>query len=319
MTLKIGVIMDPIASITYKKDSTLAMLWAAQDKGWQIHYMEQQDLFIEEGVAYTHCKTLEVFRDPNRWFEFGEALTMPLGELDIVLMRKDPPFDMEFIYTTYILDKAEKEGTLVVNKPQSLRDCNEKVFATHFPECCAPTLVSAKADKIKSFVANHDDVILKPLDGMGGASIFRTGKQDPNLNVIIETLTEHGQTSIMAQRFIPEIKKGDKRIIVVNGEPMPFCLARIPAEGENRGNLAAGGSGVVQPITDRDRWICEQVRDTLLEKGLIFVGLDVIGDYLTEINVTSPTCIREINAGGNLDIAATLMEVLEEKVNSKAS
>lgn len=319
MTLKIGVIMDPIASITYKKDSTLAMLWAAQDKGWQIHYMEQQDLFIEEGVAYTHCKTLEVFRDPNRWFELGEALTMPLGELDIVLMRKDPPFDMEFIYTTYILDKAEKEGTLVVNKPQSLRDCNEKVFATHFPECCAPTLVSAKADKIKAFVAHHEDVILKPLDGMGGASIFRTGKQDPNLNVIIETLTEHGQTSIMAQRFIPEIKKGDKRIIVVNGEPMPFCLARIPAEGENRGNLAAGGSGVVQPITDRDRWICEQVRDTLLEKGLIFVGLDVIGDYLTEINVTSPTCIREINAGGNLDIAATLMDVLEEKVNSKAS
>lgn len=319
MTLKIGVIMDPIESITYKKDSTLAMLWAAQDKNWQLYYMEQQDLFIEEGVAYTQCKGLSVFKDPNKWFEFGEELTMPLGDLDIILMRKDPPFDMEFVYTTYILEKAERAGSLVVNKPQSLRDCNEKVFATDFPQCCTPTLVSAKADKIKQFVAQHQDVILKPLDGMGGASIFRTGSEDPNLNVIIETLSGHGQTSIMAQRFIPEITKGDKRIIVVNGEPMPFCLARIPMAGENRGNLAAGGSGVVQEITDRDRWICEQVRDTLLEKGLIFVGLDVIGDYLTEINVTSPTCIREIDAGGDLNIAGELMNVLEKKVAEKAA
>ena len=261
MTLKIGVIMDPIDSITYKKDSTLAMLWAAQDKGWQISYFHQQDLFIEAGVAYGNATALNVFRDPERWFEFGDQETLPLSDLDIMLMRKDPPFDMEFIYTSYILDKAEKAGVLVVNKPQSLRDCNEKVFATEFPQCCTPTLVSATAEKIKAFVNEHQDVILKPLDGMGGASIFRTGSQDPNLNVIIETLTEHGKTSAMAQKFIPEIKSGDKRIIVVNGEPMPFCLARIPAEGENRGNLAAGGSGVVQPITDRDRWICEQVRD----------------------------------------------------------
>ena len=307
--------MDPIDTITYKKDSTLAMLWAAQDKGWDIHYLLQQDLYINAGIAYGQGKKLTVFRDPNKWFELGESLTLPLGDLDIILMRKDPPFDMEFIYTTYMLDKAEQAGALVVNKPQSLRDCNEKVFATDFPQCCTPTLVSAHDDQIKQFVSQHQDIILKPLHGMGGASIFRTGHQDPNLNVIIETLTEHGATPAMAQKFIPEINKGDKRILVINGEPMPYCLARIPAEGETRGNLAAGGSGVVQPLSDRDRWICEQVRDTLLEKQLIFVGLDVIGDYLTEINVTSPTCIREINAGGNLDIAAHLMDVLEQKVN----
>ncbi|PIE40943.1 MAG: glutathione synthase [Gammaproteobacteria bacterium] len=314
MTLKIGVIMDPIASINYKKDSTLAMLWAAQDKGWQLHYMEQQDLFIENGIAYAHYRLLSVFKNPDKWFEMGSEQTLPLGDFDIILMRKDPPFDMEFVYSTYMLEAAERAGTLVVNKPQSLRDCNEKVFATEFPECCTPTLVSAKADKIKQFAAQHQDVILKPLDGMGGASIFRTGDDDPNLNVIIETVSAHGQTPIMAQRFIPEIKSGDKRIIVVNGEPMPYCLARIPMAGENRGNLAVGGSGVVQPITDRDRWICEQVRPTLLKKGLIFVGLDVIGDYLTEINVTSPTCIREIDAGSDTNIAAELMDVLEKKM-----
>ena len=317
MTLKVGVIMDPIHTITYKKDSTMAMLWAAQDKGWELYYMEQDDLFIEEGIARSVCKHLRVFRDPERWWEFGDAVTMTLGDLDVILMRKDPPFDMDFIYTTYILDKAEQDGTLVVNKPQSLRDCNEKVFATHFPQCCTPTLVSAHADKIKSFTRQHGDVILKPLHGMGGASIFRTGGSDPNLNVIIETLTHHGTTPAMAQRYIPEISKGDKRIIVIDGEPVPFCLARIPSEGETRGNLAAGGTGVVQPLSDRDRWICEQVRDTLIEKELIFVGLDVIGDYLTEVNVTSPTCIREIDAGGNTDIAGELMNVLEEKVKTR--
>lgn len=319
MTLKLGVIMDPIQSITYKKDSTLAMLWAAQDKDWELYYMEQADLFIEGGVARATCQPLRVFRDPQRWWELDESVTLTLGDLDIILMRKDPPFDMEFIYTTYILDKAEQDGALVVNKPQSLRDCNEKVFATHFPQCSAPTLVSAQASQIKRFVAQHQDVILKPLHGMGGASIFRTGNSDPNLNVIIETLTAHGHTPAMAQRYIPEISKGDKRIIVINGEPIPFCLARIPSQGETRGNLAAGGTGAVQPLTDRDRWICEQVRDTLREKALIFVGLDVIGDYLTEVNVTSPTCIREIDAGANTDIAAQLMDVLESEVTKRQS
>lgn len=314
MTLKLGVIMDPIADITYKKDSTLAMLWAAQDKGWQLHYMEQQDLFIDAGIAMTQCQHLQVFKDPQHWFELGDAATVALAELDIILMRKDPPFDMNFIYTTYILDLAEEAGVLVVNKPQSLRDCNEKVFATDFPQCCTPTLVSARANRIKPFVAEHQDVILKPLHGMGGSSIFRTGAQDPNLNVIIETLTEHGTTPAMAQKYIPEISRGDKRILVIDGDPVPHCLARIPAQGETRGNLAAGGTGVVQALTDRDRWICEQVRPTLQEKGLLFVGLDVIGDYLTEINVTSPTCIREIDAGANINIAAQLMNVLENKI-----
>ena len=317
MTLKVGVIMDPIDSIAYKKDSTMAMLWAASDRGWELLYMEQDDLFIEEGVARSVCKPLEVFRDPQCWWKFGDAITTALSDLDVILMRKDPPFDMDFIYTTYILDKAEEDGVLVVNKPQSLRDCNEKVFATHFPQCCTPTLVSAHADKIKSFTHQHNDVILKPLHGMGGASIFRTGDQDPNLNVIIETLTHHGTTPAMAQRYIPEISKGDKRIIVINGEPVPYCLARIPSQGETRGNLAAGGTGVVQPLSDRDRWICDQLRPTLIEKELIFVGLDVIGDYLTEVNVTSPTCIREIDAGSDTDIAGTLMDALENIIKTR--
>jgi len=229
-------------------------------------------------------------------------------------MRKDPPFDMNFIYTTYILDHAEKQGVLVVNKPQSLRDCNEKMFATHFPDVCTPTLVSSSKALLRAFAEEHEDVILKPLDGMGGASIFRTGANDGNLSVIIETLTEHGHTPAMAQKYIPEISKGDKRILMIDGEPVSHCLARVPAVGEVRGNLAAGGSGIVQPLSDRDRWICDQVRDKLLEKGLIFVGLDVIGDYLTEINVTSPTCIREIDAGAGINVAGLLMDAIEKKL-----
>ena len=313
MTLKLGIVMDAIGSINYKKDSSLAMLWAAQAKGWELHYMEQSDLFIDDGRAFAHSKSIKTFKDPARWFEFGASSTHLLSDLDVILMRKDPPFNMEFIYTTYMLDMAEKAGTLVVNKPQSLRDCNEKVFTTHFAQCCAPTLVSAYAPKLKEFVATHTDIILKPLDGMGGASIFRTGSNDPNLNVIIETLTQHGQTPAMAQQFIPDIKSGDKRILIIDGEPVSHCLARIPAEGETRGNLAAGGTGVVQPLSDRDRWICDQVKDTLLEKGLLFVGIDVIGDYLTEVNVTSPTCIREIEAGSGVNAAAILMDAIEKR------
>lgn len=318
MTIKIGVVMDPIESITYKKDSTLAMLWEANARNWDIYYLLQADLYIDNGAPMARMKPLTPKKDPSRWYELGEESQSPLSDLDVILMRKDPPFDMNFIYTTYILDQAERDGTLIVNKPQSLRDCNEKVFATHFPNCCAPTLVSADKRNIRTFAATHQDIILKPLDGMGGASIFRTGINDGNLSVIIETLTQHGRTPAMAQRYIPEISKGDKRILVVNGTPVSHCLARIPATGEVRGNLAAGGSGVVQPLTDRDRWICDQVRDTLLEKGLLFVGLDVIGDYLTEINVTSPTCIREIDAGANINIAGLLMNAIEEKLKEKA-
>ncbi|AUM13276.1 glutathione synthase [Ketobacter alkanivorans] len=317
MTIKIGVVMDPIESVTYKKDSTLAMLWEADSRNWQIFYMLQPDLYIDSGVAKARMTRLHPKRDPLKWYEFGEETQAPLSNLDVILMRKDPPFDMNFIYTTYILDRAEAAGVLVVNHPQSLRDCNEKVFATHFPQCCAPTLVSADKRRLRAFAEEHGDIILKPLDGMGGASIFRTGANDGNLSVIIETLTEHGSTPAMAQQFIPEISKGDKRILVIDGEPVSHGLARIPAVGEVRGNLAAGGSGVVQPLTDRDRWICDQVRDTLLKKGLIFVGLDVIGDYLTEINVTSPTCIREIDAGAGLNVAGLLMDAIENKLSNE--
>ena len=314
MTIKIGVVMDPIQSIAYKKDSTLAMLWEADSRNWQIFYLLQSDLYVDCGQPMARMTRLHPKQDPQKWYEFGEETHAPLANLDVILMRKDPPFDMNFIYTTYILDHAEKQGVLVVNKPQSLRDCNEKMFATHFPDVCTPTLVSSSKALLRAFAEEHEDVILKPLDGMGGASIFRTGANDGNLSVIIETLTEHGRTPAMAQKYIPEISKGDKRILVIDGEPVSHCLARVPAVGKVRGNLAAGGSGIVQPLSDRDRWICDQVRDKLLEKGLIFVGLDVIGDYLTEINVTSPTCIREIDAGAGISVAGLLMDAIEKKL-----
>ena len=314
MTIKLGIVMDPIASINYKKDSSLAMLLAASNKGWQLFYMEQDDLYQKEGVAMGSVQPLSVKADPQDWFSLGERAEMPLSELNIILMRKDPPFDMEFIYSTYLLEQAEQAGTLVVNKPQSIRDCNEKIFATLFPQCTPPVMVARNPGLLREFAEEHKDVVLKPLDGMGGSSIFRTHPQDPNLSVIIETLTELGQRQAMIQKYIPEIKAGDKRILMVDGEPVPYCLARVPAEGELRGNLAAGAAAVGQPLSDRDRWIAEQIGPTLKEKGLLFVGLDVIGDYLTEINVTSPTCIRELDAQFGLDIAGQLMDVIESKL-----
>lgn len=310
MTVNVGVVMDPIEAITYKKDSTMAMLWAAQDRGWSLHYMEQSDLFLDQGTARARMAPLEVFRDPQRWFERGEYRDRDLSELDVILMRKDPPFDNEYIYSTYILEAAERTGTLVVNRCQSLRDCNEKVFATQFPLCCPPLLVSADQARLKAFHATHQDAIFKPLDGMGGSAIFRVKAGDPNINVILETLTRDGTQTIMAQQFIPQIEAGDKRILVINGEPVPYCLARVPLAGETRGNLAAGGRGVAQPLSERDREIARTVAPALVEKGLLFVGLDVIGDYLTEINVTSPTCIREIDAAYDLDIGGQLMDCI---------
>ena len=310
MSVKLGVVMDPIEKVNYKKDSTLAMLWAARDRGWEVSYMTPQDIFLEQGEALARMAPLEVFRDPEHFFEKGEATTRSLAELDVILMRKDPPFDNEYIYTTYLLEVAERQGTLVVNRCASLRDCNEKIFATRFPQCCPPLLVSADMARLTAFHTEHEDVIFKPLDGMGGTSIFRAKAGDPNLNVILETLTEFGKTTIMAQRFIPEISEGDKRILVVDGEAVPYCLARVPLAGENRGNLAAGGSGIARELTDRDRWIVEQVTPALREQQLLFVGLDVIGDYLTEINVTSPTCIREIDAAHNTDIGGQLMDCI---------
>lgn len=314
MTVNLGVVMDPIESITVKKDTTLAMLLAAQRKGWTIYYMQQKDLYSAQGISRANMTVLEVRDDPKSWFTFGEADDKALSELDVILMRKDPPFDLDYIYSTYMLEQAHREGTLIVNNPQSLRDCNEKMYATQFPQCCPPVLVSADAEMLKAFYQEHEDVIYKPLDGMGGTSIFRVKPGDANLSVIIETLTQQGQRQIMAQRYIPEIVDGDKRILMIDGEPVDYALARIPAIGENRGNLAAGGSGVARPLSEKDRWICDQIAPFLKEKGLLFVGLDVIGDYLTEINVTSPTCIREIDAAFDLDIAGDLMRKIEEKL-----
>ena len=311
MTIKVGIVMDPIEAITYKKDTSLALLWAAQRKGWELHYMEQRHLFMRDGVVQAQMAPLRVDMDPQQWFERGEYRTRPLADLDVILMRKDPPFNNEFIYTTHLLALAEQEGVLIVNRTQALRDFNEKLFATHFPPCCPPVLVTRDARLLRDFHAEHRDVIFKPLDGMGGASIFRITDDGVNLGVIIETLTAHGSQTIMAQRYIPEIVDGDKRILMINGEPVPYALARVPLAGETRGNLAAGGRGEGRPLTDRDRWIAEQVGPTLREQGLLFVGLDVIGDYLTEINVTSPTCLRELDAQFGLDIGMQLMDVIE--------
>ncbi|MBJ9974911.1 glutathione synthase [Pseudomonas sp. S75] len=318
MSVRLGIVMDPIASISYKKDSSLAMLLAAQARGWELFYLEQRDLYLGGGQARARRRPLTVFADPARWFELGEEQDSALSELDVVLMRKDPPFDMEFVYSTYLLEQAERDGVLIVNKPQSLRDCNEKLFATQFPQCMAPTLVSRRADILREFAATHGDVILKPLDGMGGASVFRHRQGDPNLSVILETLTQHGHQQIMAQAYLPQIVDGDKRILMIDGEPVPYCLARIPASGETRGNLAAGGRGEARPLTERDRWIAAQVGPTLREKGLLFVGLDVIGDSLTEINVTSPTCIREIDAAYGTDIGGQLMDAIARQLQDRS-
>lgn len=316
MSIKLGIVMDPIESIKPYKDSSLAMLLAAQQRGWELHYFLQENLLIDNGIAQGYGQQLSVADNEDNWFTLSESTLVPLGDLDVILMRKDPPFDSQFLYSTFILESAEKLGTLIVNKPQSLRDCNEKVFATDFPQCCPPVLITANAERIKQFYKEHSDIILKPLDGMGGASIFRVKPNDPNLSVIIETLTQHQSQSLMAQRFIPEITQGDKRILLIDGSPVPFALARIPAAGETRGNLAAGGRGEAQPLTARDYWICEQVAPTLREKGLLFVGIDVIGDYLTEINVTSPTCIRELDKQCDLNIAGQLMDCIDKKLNT---
>ena len=314
MSIKLGVIMDPIGSINYKKDSTLAMLLAAQKRGWTLLYMEPTDLYLAEGEAHGLMRSLQVQADAAHWYTVGDTKPVPLSDLDVILMRKDPPFDMDYIYATYLLELAEHAGVLVVNKPQSLRDANEKLYTAWFPQCAPPTLVTCRADLIRAFLAEHGDIILKPLDSMGGTSVFRLQQDDLNTGVIIETLTRLGQRQIMAQRFIPEIRDGDKRILLIDGEPVPYALARLPAKGETRANLAVGGHGVGVALSKRDYWICEQVAPVLKQKGLLFVGLDVIGDYLTEINVTSPTCIRELDEQYKLDIGGQLMDSIEAKL-----
>jgi glutathione synthase len=314
MQRTVGIVMDPVERINIKKDSSFAMLLAAQAKGWPVLYMQQQDLFLCDGQVFAEMRPLTVYEDPDNWFQLGDSQVRPITDVDVILMRKDPPFDMEYVYSTYLLEQAQAAGVLIVNDPQSLRDANEKLFTAWFPQCCPPTLVTRHKHLIREFQQTHGDIILKPLDGMGGASIFRINQGDPNFSVIVETLSEHGSRSVMAQKYLPDIKDGDKRILLIDGEPIPYALARIPAQGETRGNLAAGGRAEGRPLTDRDRWICQQVGQKLRDKGLIFVGLDVIGDYLTEINVTSPTCIRELDREFGINIAGDLMDAIEARL-----
>jgi glutathione synthase len=321
--LRIAVLMDPIESITPYKDSTLAMMLAAQRKDWgqplELYVCQQSDLMVRDGKAQFRLRKVSVADDNQRWFEWlEESRVEPAEFVDVLLMRKDPPFDIEYVTSTWLLELAEQQGVLVVNKPQALRDCNEKAFIAQFPQCCTDTLISRDAADLRRFVAEIGDVILKPLDGMGGAGIFRVTATDPNLSVVLETLL-HGGATVMAQRFLPAIKDGDKRILMVDGEPVPYTLARIPAEGETRGNIAAGGRGVAQPLTEQDRWIAEQVAPALKARGLLLVGLDVIGDCLTEINVTSPTCMREIDAQFGTDIGMDVMNAIERKLRAAAA
>lgn len=312
--MKLAVLMDPIASVNYKKDSTLAMLWAAAKRGHELWYLEASDLSLQQGQTQARMAPLTVFENPEKWFELGEFVTQPLATMDALLMRKDPPFDMNFIYATYLLERAEQAGLLVVNKPQSLRDCNEKLFATAFADCMVPTLVTSRAVDIRQFIAEHQDVIVKPLDGMGGTGIFRLQASGNNIGATLEVLTDNGSRPIMAQRYIPEIKDGDKRVLMIDGEPVPYVLARIPQGDEIRGNLAAGGRGEARPINEAEKRIAARVGPELKKRGLLFVGLDVIGEYLTEVNVTSPTCIREIDAAFNYGIADKLIAAIEQKL-----
>ncbi len=329
-TPRIAFIMDPLPGLSLKKDSTLAMIQAAQARGWNLAYLEQGDLLYGNNRVQAFCRSLSLVEpfasslDPadaaalarrgQSWHELGESRLVPTDHFDALLMRKDPPFDMEYVYATYLLERAEEAGVLVVNRPRSLRDCNEKFFATRFPQCCPPLVVSRREDVLRDFQQTHGNVVFKRLDGMGGTSVFRVLEGDPNLGVILETLTRGGQEQIMGQLYLPEIADGDKRILLIDGEPVPYALARIPKDGETRGNLAVGGRGVGRELTERDRWIAAEVGPELKRRGLIFTGIDVIGDFLTEVNVTCPTCIRELDEQFSLDIAGALLDALEPRL-----
>ncbi|WJG08660.1 glutathione synthase [Aliiglaciecola sp. LCG003] len=316
MAIKLGIVMDPIQSINIKKDTSFAMLLKAQSRKYEIVYMEMNDLYIDNGKPMARMRPLSVKRDAQQWFELGEQEHRCLADLDVVLMRKDPPFDSEFLYATHIFSLAEQAGTLIVNRAQSLRDFNEKLFTSWFPALIPDTLVTRDSALIRQFHQKHGDIICKPLDGMGGASIFRVTAEGSNLGVIIETLTELGSRYAMFQRYMPEIKDGDKRILIVDGQVIPYCLARLPTKGETRGNLAAGGTGRPQPLSESDKKIAETIAPLLVEKGLIFVGLDVIGDRITEINVTSPTCVQEIEAAYDVDITGMLFDAIEKRLGN---
>lgn len=314
MSIQLGIVMDALDNIKTYKDSSFAMLLAAQKRGWDIYYMQQRDLYTSQSGAYADVQQIRLTDDKENYYEVIKSSSIELKQLDVILMRKDPPFDIEYITTTYILEMAQQSGTLIVNRPSSLRDFNEKMFITQFPQCCTPLLISRNSIKLREFVDLHNDVILKPMDGMGGVSIFRVNPSDPNLSVILETITQNDAKTVMAQRYIPQITAGDKRILLIDGEVVPYALARIPAEGETRGNIAAGASTIGQKLSEKDLWICQQIGPALKENGILFAGIDVIGDYLSEINITSPTCIRELDTLFNLDIAGQLLDSIESKL-----
>ncbi len=315
--IRTGVIMDPIDGINIKKDSTFAMLLESQRRGHELRYMEPEDLWVEGDTPMAAQRAISVTDDPSGWFELGPRHEAPLAGLDILLMRRDPPFDMDYVQITYALELAERHGVLVINRPRALRDANEKFYITHFPQCCTPFAIMRQSDRIRAFAEKHGKCVVKPLDGMGGESIFQLNPGDPNLKVILEAITNHDQELVMVQRYIPEITRGDKRILMVDGEPVPYALARVPGADDFRGNLAKGGTGKGVPLDDRDRWICSQVAPALKEKGILFAGLDVIGEWLTEINVTSPTCIRELDAQYGLNIAGQLFDAAEARLSER--
>lgn len=312
--LQMGVIMDPLDTIHPEKDTTLALLAEADRRGFALYYMALDALFLQYGIAWGNCCALQLHLDKNPWYSLEAPVSRPLDQFDVLLMRKDPPVNLQYLYSTYILEHAESNGVLIVNKPQSLRDANEKLFATWFPQCMPPTLVSSSKSILKDFVETHECVVFKPLDSMGGHNVFKCQWGDPNLTMIIDFLTQKESLYVMAQRFVPEITEGDKRILLIDGEPIPYALARIPATNEFRGNLAAGGRGEGRELTERDWWICSQIGPLLREKGLTFVGIDVIGEYLTEINVTSPTCVKELEKEFEIDIAGKIVDCIMEKL-----
>ncbi|HSY46588.1 MAG TPA: glutathione synthase [Steroidobacteraceae bacterium] len=315
---RLGVVMDAIGAITYAKDSTLAMLLAAQQRGFELLYLEQRDLLLRDGVAEGHMRPLTVRADPADWYTLGPAVTAPLRVLDCLLMRKDPPFDIEYIYSTYILERAELEGVLVVNRPQGLRDINEKAYTAWFPQCCAATLITRDMAEMGGFLREHGKIVVKPLDGMGGRSIFVLEKADRNARVVFETLTDYGSRFAIAQRYLPEIaESGDARVLLIEGEPVPYALARMPSAEDHRGNLAAGARGVGRPLNERDRWLAGQIGPALARQGMLFVGLDVIGGFVTEINVTSPTGIRELDKQFGIHIGELLMDAIEGRLAAR--
>ena len=314
MSKKLGIIMDPIQSINFKKDTSLLILLAAKKSGFTLYLIEQNDLYLDCDEPRALTAELNVFDDEKQWFELKTKRDISINDLDVILMRKDPPFNKEYIYSTYILEAAKRKGVLIVNDPQSLRDCNEKIFETEFKQFTPPLIVTKNIKLLKAFLAQNEEVVYKPLDGMGGESIFKVNYKDENINVILETLTKFGTRTIMAQKYIADISNGDKRILIIGGRVIPLCLARIPPKGEFRGNLAAGGSGIVKQLSERDLLIANSVAEICVKRGLLFVGLDIIGNFLTEINVTSPTCAREIDKELDFSIGDLFMECISKRL-----